>query len=135
MTEPTGRRVRGGHTPVDPAKFVPVDRPSDASLRGAVVVGLVLAIGAGAMAAGFLAVWLAPAETIFYLVAAVLGASVATVWSVRSTLRSGRRRRDDFVRCGGDPTGITDLMFGVMRGWRTPRGDWEVPEQGSGDSV
>ncbi|WP_104163950.1 hypothetical protein [Cryobacterium sp. N22] len=135
MTEPTGRRVRGGYTPVDPDKFVHIDRPSDASLRGAMVVGFVLAIGAGASAAAFVVVLFDPAEDWIYLVAALIGASLALLWSVRSTLRSGRRRREDFVRCGGDPTGMTDMMFGSMRGVRTPEGRWEVPEQGSGDYV
>ena len=135
MTEPTGRRVRGGYTPVDPDTFVPIDRPSDASLRGAVIVGLVLAIGAGAIAAAGVVAFFDPAEKLVYLAAALIGASLATVWSVLSTLRSGRRRREDFVRCGGDPTGMTDLMFGVMRGVRTPDGRWEVPEQPAGDYV
>jgi len=135
MTEPTGRRVRAGYTPVDPDKFVHIDRPSDASLRGTVIVCLVLTIGAGAIAAAFVVVLFDPAEDWVYLVAAVIGASLATLWSVRSTLRSGRRRREDFVRCGGDPTGMTDMMFGSMRGVRTPEGRWEVPEQGSGDYV
>lgn len=53
--------------------------------------------------------------------------------NVSVTLRSVRRRREDFVRCGGDPTGITDMMFGVMRGERTEKGEWVVPKQGSGD--
>ena len=135
MTEPTGRRVRGGHTPVDPDRFVHIDRPSDASLRAVVIMSLVLASGAGAIAAACIVAVFDPAEKLLYLVAAVIGASLAGLWSVRSTLRSGRRRREDFVRCGGDPTGMTDLMFGSMRGLRTADGRWEVPGQGSGDYV
>jgi len=135
MDEPSGRRARRGNTPFDPSKVVHIDRPSDASLRVDVVVGLVLSIGAGAIAGACLAAWLGPAEPIPYLVSALIGGSLAAVVFVRTTLRSGRRRREDFVRCGGDPTGMTDLMFGSMRGWRTPEGVWEVPEQGSGDYV
>ena len=135
MTEPTGRRVRTGYTPVDPQKFVPIERPSDATLRGAAVVSVGLSFGAGSIAAAGLVAWLAPDATILYLVAAVIGATLTTTWNVRSSVRSGRRRREDFVRCGGDPTGMTDMMFGALRGWRTPEGDWEVPEQGSGDYV
>lgn len=44
MTQPTGRRARTGQTPVDPTRLVPISRPSNSSLRGAVVVGAVLAV-------------------------------------------------------------------------------------------
>lgn len=135
MTEPTGRRARSGPTPIDPSRFVHIDRPSDASLRGAVVVGVVLAVGAGAIAAScaLLPLNLAPGAEILYLVAAVIGGGLACTLFVRSNLRQGRRRREDFIRCGGDPAGMTDMMFGVMRGHRTEDGEWVVPEQGSGD--
>ena len=32
-----------------------------------------------------------------------------------------------------EPTGMTDMMFGVMRAYRTEQGEWVVPAQGSGD--
>lgn len=132
MPEQSGRRARHGCTPVDPAKFIPIHRPSNASLRGAVVTGFVLWIAAGAISAGWLASCFST-QLPFFLTAAVLGATLVTVLGVRNTKRMGRRRREDFIRCGGDPTGMTDLMFGSMRGFRTPEGEWEVPEQGSGD--
>lgn len=135
MTAPNGRRVRTGNVPVDPDKFVHIDRPSNSTLRGAIAVGLVLATAAGAAVAGCIVAFLDPAEDVVYLIAAVLGAALAVTLNVRGTLSSGRRRREDFVRCGGDPTGMTNMMFGVMRGWRTAKGDWEVPEQGLGDYV
>lgn len=129
---PSGRRARTGHTPVDPAKFVHIDRPSNTSLRGSIITGFVLWIGAGAIVAAFLASRFSD-DGLTCLVAAIAGGTLAAILGVRSTLRSGRRRREDFVRCGGDPTGMTDMMFGTMRGWRTADGKWEVPEQGSGD--
>ena len=132
MSEQTGRRSRRGYTPVDPAKFIPIHRPSNAALRGAVVTGFVLWIGVGAISAGLLASWFSTELPIF-LTAAVFGATLVTVLGVRHTTWLGRRRREDFVRCGGDPAGMTDLMFGFMRGFRTPKGEWEVPEQASGD--
>ena len=60
-------------------------------------------------------------------------AALAGVIYVRTNLRDGRCRREDFVRSGGDPTGMSDMMFGIMRGKRTDEGKWMVPEQGSGD--
>lgn len=132
MTEPAGSRVRTGYTPVNPAKLVHIDRPSNASLRGAVVTGFVLWIGAGAISAGWQATRLS-LDVPPYLTASVAGAVLATVLGVRHTKGQGRRRREDFVRCGGDPAGMTDLMFGSMIGCRTPEGEWEVPGQGSGD--
>jgi hypothetical protein len=118
--------------PVDPAKFVHIDRPSNASLRGSIVTGFVLWIGAGATVAAFV-VSRFNDDGLTCLAAAVVGAALAVALGVRSTLRAGRRRREDFVRCGGDPTGMTDMMFGTMRGYRTAEGEWVVPEQGSGD--
>jgi uncharacterized membrane protein YeaQ/YmgE (transglycosylase-associated protein family) len=131
----TGRRARTGPTPVDPAKFVHIDRPSNASLRGAVITGIVLSTVAGAIAAScaLLPFNLAPESEFLYLVAAIIGGALACVLWVRGNSRQGKRRRDDFVRCGGDPTGMTDMMFGVMRGIRTENGTWVVPEQSSGD--
>jgi hypothetical protein len=129
---PSGRRVRTGYTPVDPAKFVHIDRPSNASLRGSIVTGFVLWIGAGAVIAAFI-VSRFNDDGPTCLAAAIIGAALATTLGVRTTLRAGRRRREDFVRCGGDPTGMTDMMFGTMRGYRTADGEWVVPEQGSGD--
>jgi hypothetical protein len=128
----SGRRVRTGYTPVDPAKFVHIDRPSNASLRGSIVTGFVLWIGAGGIPAAFIVSRFTD-DGFACLVAAVIGAALAVVLGVRHTVKSGRRRREDFVRCGGDPTGMTDMMFGTMRGLRTAEGEWVVPEQGSGD--
>lgn len=133
MTGSTGRRARTGPTPVDPAKFVHIDRPNNASLRGAIVVGTLLAVLFGAAAGGCILLPLNLENDYLYLVGAAVGIVVALVIYVRITLSSGRRRREDFIRCGGDPTGITDMMFGSMRGYRTEHGKWVVPEQGSGD--
>lgn len=133
MTEPTGRRARTGPTPVDPAKFVHIDRPSNASLRGAIVIGAVLAVLFGGAAGSCILLPFHPENQFLYLVGGIIGIVAGSIINVRMTLRSGRRRREDFIRCGGDPTGMSDMMFGVMRGQRTETGEWIVPEQGSGD--
>lgn len=133
MTQPSGRRARTGPTPADPNKFVHIDRPSNASLRGAIVVGTFLSAGAGAATLSCALLPFHPEATVLYLVAACIGAVLGVVIFIRSNLRDGRRRRDDFVRCGGNPAGMTDMMFGIMRGYRTEDGTWVVPEQGSGD--
>lgn len=135
MAKPTGRRIRTEYTPipVDPSKFVHIDRPSDRSLRGSVITGFVLWIGAGAVIGACGYFWfINSAATDLYLPAAV-GASIAVALGIRNTLKAGRKRREDWIRCGGDPTGMSDLMFGTMRGYRTAEGEWVVPEQGSGD--
>ncbi|MDF2049552.1 hypothetical protein P2Q66_06355 [Arthrobacter sp. Cr_A7] len=133
MTRPKGRRARTAPAPVDRSKFVHIDRPSNASLHGAVIVGWILWMGAGATIASCSLLPLSPDAEILYLIAAIIGAALGGVIYVRTNLRDGRRRRDDFVRSGGDPTGMSDMMFGVMRGKRTEEGKWIVPEQGSGD--
>lgn len=134
MTEPTGRRIRREHTPaiVDPSRFVHIDRPSNSSLRGAILTGFVLWIIAGGVIGSIVYFFFNQDATDLYLPAAI-GAAIAVVIGVRHTVKTGRKRRDDFVRCGGDPTGMSDMMFGVMRGYRTAEGEWVVPEQGSGD--
>lgn len=132
MTQPTGRRARTGPTPVN-SNIVHIDRPSNRTLHGAVVVGAVLAVFFGATAGSCILFPFSPENEVLYLVGAVTGAVLASIVNVRITLRSGRRRREDFVRCGGDPAGITGMMFGVMRGERTKNGEWFVPEQSSGD--
>lgn len=86
----------------------------------------------GANSAEWLASRFSPELPIF-LTDAVFGATRVTVLGIRNTTRIGLRRREDFVRCGGDPTGMTDLMFGSMPGCRTPEGEWEVPVQAPGD--
>lgn len=133
MTQSKGRRARRAPAPVDPSKFVHIDRPSNSTLRWAVVVGWVLSIGAGATIGSCFLLPFSPEVEALYLVGAVIGAALGGVIYVRTNLREGRRRRDDFVRTGGDPAGITDMMFGVLRGKRTEEGKWVVPEQGSGD--
>lgn len=135
MTEPTGRRIRTGYTPVDPSKFVHVDRPSDRSLKGSVITGFVLWIGAGGVVGACGYFWLINPEAETLYLPAAIGAAIVTICGYFNTRKNGRRRRDEFIRCGGDPTGMTELMFGTMRGYRSEKGRWVVPEQGSGDYV
>jgi len=135
LTEPVRRYLRNVPTPIDPDRFVHIDRPSNFSLRVGAVVIVGLSALAGVALAGCAVALFDPAENIIYLVAAVSAAAVSALIAVRSTLRSGRRIREDFIRCGGDPTGVTVMMFGTMRGQRTAEGNWEVPPQGSGDYV
>lgn len=133
MKAPTGRRARTGPPPVDPAKFIHIDRPSNASLRGAIVTGAVLAVLFGGAAGSCILLPFHPENQFLYLIGGVIGGVLGSIINVAVTLRSGRRRREDFIRCGGDPTGMTDMMFGMMRGYRDENGKWVVPEQGSGD--
>lgn len=135
MTESKGRRIRTGYTPVDPSKFVHIDRPSDRSLKISIIIGFVLWSGAGGVIGACGYFWLINPEADNVYLPAAIGAAIAVLIGVRSTIKDGRRRREDFVRCGGDPTGMSDMMFGMMRGQRTNEGKWIVPEQGSGDYV
>ncbi len=77
MTEPTGSRARTGPAPVDPSKFVHIDRPSNASLRGAVVTGAVLAVLFGAAAGGCMLLPFHPENEFLYLVGAAIGVVLA----------------------------------------------------------
>lgn len=107
----------------------PVTPPSAAASSSA----FSLSIGAGAIALAGALLPFSPEAEILYLLAAVIGGSVGGAWFFVTNRWDGRRRRDDFIACGGDPTGMTDMLFGVMRGYRTGQGEWVVPAQGSGD--
>lgn len=135
MTEPTGRRVRTGYTPVpvDPSKFVHIDRPSNRSLRGAVAFGFFFWAVAGGVICALIYFFFFNQQAKDLYIPAAIGAIIGVILGVRHTIKDGRKRRDDFVRCGGDPTGMSDMMFGIMRGYRTAEGEWVVPEVGSGD--
>lgn len=132
--KPIAKHSRQGYTPypVDPSKFKNIKRPSNTSLRGAIVTGFILWTLLGGTIGGMIYFFFNQDATDLYLPAAI-GAVIAVIIGVRHTIKDGRKRREDFIRCGGDPTGMTDMMFGMMRGYRTPDGKWEVPEQGSGD--
>lgn len=133
MTQAKGRRARTLPIPIDPSKFVHIDRPSNASLRAGVIIGWLLSMGVGATIASCALLPFNPDVKILYLIAAIIGAALGGLIYVWTNLREGRRRREDFVRSGGDPTGMSDMMFGIMRGKRTEEGKWIVPEQSSGD--
>lgn len=90
-------------------------------------------MGVGATIASCALLPFNPDVKILYLIAAIIGAALGGLIYVWTNLREGRRRREDFVRSGGDPTGMSDMMFGIMRGKRTEEGKWIVPEQSSGD--
>lgn len=73
---------------MDPAKSVHISRPSNASLRGAVVVGAVLAVFFGAAAGSCVLRPFSPQNEALYLVGAAIGAVLANVVNVRVTLQS-----------------------------------------------
>ncbi|GAA3689951.1 hypothetical protein GCM10023081_29280 [Arthrobacter ginkgonis] len=135
MSEQRRRHLRNTPTPVVPANFVHIERPANRSL-GVAVAGLVtLSALALAVVFALVAFLFTPEGTVVYVWAAAAGAALGAAAALSALRRSGRSRREDFVRCGGDPTGMSDLMFGVMRGRRAAGGTWEVPPQGSGDYV
>ena len=135
MSEQRRRHLRNTPSPVIPANFVPIDRPTNLSLRGGVAVMVGMSALAAAIVFALVTLLFDPEERIIYAWTAAAGAAVGATVVVSSMRRTGRRRREDFVRSGGDPTGVSDLMFGVMRGRRTAEGTWEVPPQGAGDYV
>jgi hypothetical protein len=54
----------------------------------------------------------------------VLGCSVGLGWYLPEHFRAARKQREDFVKAGGDPTGITPWMFGAMGGRINEDGVW-----------
>lgn len=66
----------------------------------------------------------------------VVGCGLGLTLYLREHFRVAAKKRKDFVRAGGDPTGITPWMFGAMSGRITEDGVWEwyTPSGSSGES-
>lgn len=110
----------------DPLNFDITNRPSDASLRSAVVFGFFLSALPGAVVLTLLYVWIVGEPTggwtIFW---AVIGALIGMSCYFPMNKRSGKIKRQEFISAGGDPTGITDHMFGGMGGHPRSDGTWQ----------
>ncbi|MFP3462975.1 hypothetical protein R5O87_19250 [Arthrobacter globiformis] len=55
----------------------------------------------------------------------VLGCGLGLAFYLPGHFKVARKKRAEFVRAGGDPTGITPWMFGAMSGSITEDGVWE----------
>jgi hypothetical protein len=105
----------------------PNQRPSNGSLRfwaafWTVFWGLLVGVGA---AVGY--VFLTDRHPIGILSIGffMLGCGLGVGLYLPAHFNSARKKRDMFVRVGGDPTGITPWMFGAMGGSITEDGLWE----------
>lgn len=111
-------------------------RPSNRTLTATVWVGFFLSAVPGAVLLLLLYVFISGEPTAFWTVTlAIVGALIGMSMYFPSNLRDGRRNKREFIAAGGDPTGITDHMFGAMAGRKLPDGSWEWSNKGgSGDS-
>ena len=105
----------------------PNQRPSNGSLRfwaafWTVFWGLLVGVGA---AVGYVFLTdrhpIGILSTVFFMLGCGLGVGLY----LPAHFNSARKKRDMFVRVGGDPTGITPWMFGAMGGSITEDGLWE----------
>lgn len=66
----------------------------------------------------------------------VLGCGLGLALYLSGYSNRARKKRDEFVGAGGDPTGITPWMFSAMTGRITEDGLWEwyTPSSSSGES-
>ena len=55
----------------------------------------------------------------------VIGAALGLAGFFPLHLREGRIKKAKFIAAGGDPTGMSVLMFGAMSGRALPDGTWE----------
>lgn len=117
----------------DPANFDINNRPTPGKLRLWLVIGFFLNAIPGAVILPILYIWIAkPPEVPLVITAAVIGALIGMVTYFPRTKRAGRSKRREFVKAGGDPTGYTDMLFGVLGGapvgptgwqWTSPSND------------
>jgi len=66
----------------------------------------------------------------------VLGCTLGCAMYLHGHFQRARSKREEFIKAGGDPTGITPWMFGAMGGSITEDGVWEwyTPSGSSGES-
>ena len=105
----------------------PNQRPSNGSLRfwaafWTVFWGLLVGVGA---AVGYVFLTDRHPIGILSIVFFMLGCGLGVGLYLPAHFNSARKKRDMFVRVGGDPTGITPWMFGAMGGSITEDGLWE----------
>lgn len=110
----------------DPANFDIHNRPSNASLRFGIVFGFFLSAFPGGIILPLLYVWIIPEPTGGWaIVCAAIGALIGMSMYFPHNLRDGRIKRREYVKAGGDPTGISDHMFGAMGGCENKDGQWQ----------
>jgi hypothetical protein len=120
-----------------PSNFDINNRPSNASLNAAFVVGLVLSAIPGAAILTLLYSLISGDPTVGWTIAlASIGAAIGASIYFPANARSGRIKRREFTSAGGDPTGISIQQFGAMGGRKLDDGTWEWSTPGgSGDYV
>lgn len=120
-----------------PSNFDINNRPSNASLTGAVVVGLVLSALPGAVILTLLYSWISGDPTAGWTITlAAIGAAIGIAMYFPANARSGRMKKREFISAGGDPTGISIQQFGAMGGMKLDDGRWQWSTPGgSGDYV
>lgn len=66
----------------------------------------------------------------------VLGCGLGLAMYLHNHFQRARSKREEFIKAGGDPAGITPWMFGAMRGSISEDGVWEwyTPSGSSGES-
>jgi hypothetical protein len=124
-------------TYTNPDNFDISKRPSNGTLIFLLGFRLFLSALPGSVILPLIYDWLFPSsEDNFKLLLAFIGGVIGMAIYLPLNLRSGRRKRAEFVSAKGDPTGINDYMFGVMGGRKFEDGGWEwTPPEDSGDSI
>lgn len=110
----------------DPANFDIANRPTVANLTLWLWIGFLLNALPGAIILPLIYTWLPgePQVTPVIILAAI-GALIGMVTYFPRTKRAGIRKRREFVAADGDPTGYSDMLFGVMGGVPTKDGGWQ----------
>ena len=116
----------------------PNQRPSNGSLyfwAGFWTVFWALLFGVGA-AVGYVFLTGRHPIGIISILFFVVGCAIGLGLYLPDHFNRARKKRAEFVKAGGDPTGITPWMFGAMRGSLTEDGVWEwyTPSGSSGES-
>jgi hypothetical protein len=103
----------------------PNQRPSNRSLRfragfGAVFWALLLGVGFTLGYVYLSNLIVGRPYGVLSVLFFVAGCGLGLAWYLREHFKAARLKREEFVRAGGDPTGITPWMFGAMSG-KIPR--------------
>lgn len=110
----------------DPANFDITNRPTAKELRVGLIIGFFLNAIPGAIILPLIYTWVvSEPEAGPVIILAAIGALIGMATYFPRTKKAGIRKRREFVAAGGDPTGLSDMLFGIMGGAPVGKTGWQ----------
>lgn len=104
------------------------NKPDNFELKTNLVVGILFLIGIGGVAPLFILHWLGLRQWALIGIPLLLVILCLTA-HVKSLKRRGAKSKELYISHGGDPSGTSDILFGLIAYSITPDGRWKWPEK------